>query len=463
MNLWPFKRPERRDSIGDYYDWHRARVEGDDPPVPVTENTALRLATVFAAIQVLSQSLASLPLRLMRTMPDGGAEPATGHPLYRMGLDGPNDDLTAYKWLLSAEAHRAGWGNSYAKIVRRGGRAVGLEPWEPVNVGLRKHIDGSVVYDHNPPDGPAESLPALDVLHVWWISHDNWRGLSPIRIGRETIGLGLSQQRFASGFYGTGLSPKGWVETDAPPNVLERWTGDFLKNFAGALNANKTPVLPRGFKLHTRQISPEDAQALESSKFNRSLIASVFRVPSALLQDYERSTFSNVTEQNRHFGQHTLRPNARMWTDELDKKLLADAERTAGYHFAFDFDELTRGDMAARYEAYARAVQAGWLSRNEIRAKEGLPSVDGADELLTPSNMLDGTQGGNPQAPRAKPPTPPPPKPDAGRKGWTKRDGTKPARSDDDLSGEHVDQPDEEMWTTWTDPITGHPCRIRKP
>ena len=469
MRLWPFKQRERREAIGDYYEWHASRVEGDDPPVQVTENTALRHASVYAAIQVLSQSLAVLPLRLVRTTPDGGTEPATGHPLSRIGESGPNDETTAYKWLLSAEAHRAGWGNAYAKVIRRGGRVAGLEPWEPQNVAPRKHADGSILYDHNPPDGPSETLSALDVVHVWWASHDGWRGLSPIRIGRETIGLGLRQQQFAASFYRNGLAPKGWLETDAPPNAMKRWLDEFADNFTGALNSHKTPILPRGMKLHTRQISPEDAQALESSKFNRSLIASLFRVPSSFLMDFERATFNNSTEQNRHFAQHTLRPNARMWTAELGAKLLSDAERAAGYRFVFDMDELQRGDMATRYESYGKGIQSGWLTRNEAREREGLPRIDGLDDPLTPSNMMDGASGGSPPGPRAHPPS----KPggiDTSRPSWTKNvprdsagDGTKLVRSDADAApGEYVELPEEEMWTTWTDPISGRLCRIRK-
>ena len=390
--MWPFRRNEKRGitSLGnasDYAAWLADRRGTSDAGVNVDENTALRLLYVFACINVLSQTLAQMPLRLMRREESGGAVPADDHPLYDLVSRSPSMGMSSYVWRNTAEAHRQGWGNCFTKIVRKGPYVDSLRLMRPNEVRPRLLPDQSVVYDYNPPEGPSEVLSALDVIHVLCVGFDGLMGYSPIQIGRDAIGLGLAIQSSGSQFFRNGSTVKGVIESEAPPNALRKFMDSFRENFTGAQNANKTPVLPKGMTYKPVSINPDDAQTLETMKYNRSQICGLYRVPPQFIMDLERSTFTNAVEMDLHFIKHTMVPHVVAWEQELDRKLLTEEEIKSGLFFRHDLDELLRGSTKQRYDSYHVGLQDGWLTRNEVRRREHMNEIDGLSEPLVPTGM----------------------------------------------------------------------------
>ena len=394
MAIWPFGGRERRNVVtpignaGAYADWLAERAGDTESGVRVDESSALRLLYVYACINVLAQTLAQMPLRLMRREPNGGAVPAEDHPLYDMVARSPELAMSSYVWRSTAESHRQGWGNCFTKIVRRRGRVDSLRLMRPDEVRIITVPKQSVVeYHYNPPEGESEVLSALDVLHVQNIGPDGSRGYSPIQIGRDAIGLGMAIQSSGSRFFRQGATVKGVIESDAPPNALKKFMDSFRENFTGLQNANRTPVLPRGMSYKSIMVNPEDAQTIETAKFSRSQICGMYRVPPQFVMDLERSTFTNAVEMDLHFVKHTMIPNAVNWEQELDRKLLTDDEIASGLFFRHNLDELLRGSTKQRYDSYHVGLQDGWLTRNEVRRREHMGEIDGLSEPLVPTGM----------------------------------------------------------------------------
>jgi len=355
----------------------------------VSENTAETLPVVYACINVLSQTLAHTPLELLKKNRDGGADKAINKSAYGLVNTKPNPEQTSFAWRETIEGHRNGWGNAYTQIIRENQVPIALRPLTPTQVEPQR-IKGNLVYQIYDGQGqPASTVFAQDMLHFAGRGWDGCKGYSPIQVAREAIGLGMAVHQFGSAFFGRGASPKGVIEAEVSANTLAPFVEEFKKNFGGLDNAQGTPILPKGMTYKPLSVNPNDAQALESMKYNRSEICGIYRVPPSFVMDLERSTFTNAVEMDLHFVKHTMVPIFTRYEQELDLKLLTDKERKMGYCFKFDLDGLLRGAMSDRYAAYHTALQDGWVSRAEVRMKENMPK--GSDELsefLTPNNMV---------------------------------------------------------------------------
>ena len=389
--MWPFSRRQKKSfGIGNaiaYGTRLADRYGASESGISVNEENSLRLLYVFSCIHVLSQTLAQIPLRLMKREKDGGSVVLGDNPLHHLVSLSPSEDMGSYVWRSTAEAHRQGWGNCFTKIVRDGPYIVALELMLPSETSIRMRPDRSIVYDYNPVDGPSETLSSLDVLHVPFISPDGRQGYSPIAIARDSIGLGMAIQSSGSSFFRNGATVKGVIESEYPPNALSNYAEAFRENFSGAQNANKTPILPKGMIYKAVSIPPDDAQTVETQKFNRTQICGMYRVPPSFIQDHERSTFTNAQHQDTSFVKYTIAPNATAWEQELTRKLLTKRQIGLGMYFRHDTDEISRGSTAERYAAYNVGLQGGWLMRNEVRRKENLSTMPGLDEPLVPTNM----------------------------------------------------------------------------
>lgn len=353
----------------------------------VSEHSAEALPVVHACINVLAQTLAHVPLEILQET-GNGIEKAKKHPLWKMvGLQ-PNPDQTSYTFRETLEGHRNGWGNAYAEIVRVGGRVLGLQIHYPDRTTPHRIEDGTLVYLVNDDSRGQRVVPAVDMLHFAGRGFDGCKGYSPIHIARETVGLGLAIHQYGASFFGNGASPKGIIESEVPSNTLAPFIEEFKKNYGGLDQAHGTPILPKGLTYKPTSINPDDAQTLETLKYNRTEICGIYRVPPQFVMDLERSTFTNAVEMDLHFVKHTMIPIFTNWEQELNKKLLTDREREQGYFFRFDVRGLLRGAAGDRYGAYHTALQDGWMSRNEVRQMEDLPTEDGLSEFLVPNNMV---------------------------------------------------------------------------
>ena len=322
-------------------------------------------------------------------MPNGqGNAPQVNHPLYNILKLQPNSRMSSYDWRVTIEGHRSGWGNGYAWVQRNPDKSIaGLELLFPDKTEP-KVVDGTLVYQTDV-GGQRVTLPGADVIHVHGMGYDGLRGYSPARIARESLGLGIAIHEFGGRFFSNGATPKGVIESEVPSNALIKWQEEFSAKFGSLENSHGTPILPKGLTYKPLSINPDDAQVLETMKYNRTEIAGLYRVPAQFIGDLERSTFTNAIEMDSHFTKHTMVPIFTSYEQELNSKLLTAAERRRGFFVKFNMGGLLRGDQASRYGAYHLALQDGWMERNEIRQLEDLSSVDEIDGFLQPTNMID--------------------------------------------------------------------------
>ncbi len=351
----------------------------------VTTETALKYTAVWGCVRIISESLAVLPLNLYRV--DGKKrEIARDHIAHQLVHDSPNDEMTSFVFREMMQAHLLTSGNAYAPIVRdSANRPRKLLPISPSEIEpVRKR--GRLAYKIK---GRDRLRDAANVLHIPGLGFDGIKGFSPIAMHREAIGLGLAAQEFGATFFGNGATLSGVLEVpgDLGDNGATRLRDQWNKAHSGTGNAHKTAVLEFGTKYQSIGVPPEDAQFLETRKFQITDIARIYRVPPHMLADLERATFSNITEQDLAFVKHTMIPWLVRWEQELNRKLLSQEERETMF-FKFNVAGLLRGDIKSRYESYQIGRQQGFLSVNDIRELEDMNPINGGDVYLEPLNMV---------------------------------------------------------------------------
>lgn len=366
---------------------------------PVTALGSMRSTAVFACVRVLAESVASLPLIVYQRL-EQGKQRAQGHRLYSLLHDLPNREMTSIELRETLMGHLALWGNAYCEIQRdRGGRVMGLWPLRPDRVDVVRGSDRRLYYrvtfgDELDPRPETVTLLDSQVMHIRGLGHDGIKGHSPIGLAREAVGLALATEEFGSRFFGNGARPGGILEhpgalsDKAHGRLRESWN----EMYQGLSRSHRVAILEEGMKYHEIGIPPEDAQFLETRKFQVNEIARLFRVPPHMIGDLERATFSNIEHQSLDFVIHSLRPWLVRWEQAITRDLLEPAER-ASYYAEHLVDGLLRGDIGARYEAYSQGRQNGWLSANDIREMENLNPIDGGDVYLVPLSMIPAAAG----------------------------------------------------------------------
>lgn len=353
--------------------------------IHVSPETAQKLTAVYACIYVLSSTLAQLPINVLRKV-DGRIVPGTDHPAHYLLHDEPNMWQTSYKWRETKQAHTLGWGNGYSRLVRGPrGDLQGIELCQPQSTQLlrngRRWVYGTLDDD----DQPLAVAPE-DMIHVRAIGSNGKVGISPIRQNAETIALGLAAVRYGKEFFEGGGRPTGIITLKSGSVKEDGW--ERLKKAwataAGKLrqSENKTLLLPADLDYKALTIAPEDAQFLETRKLTRSEIAGLFNVPAHMINDLEKATFSNISEQAIQFVRHSIMPWIVNWEQEINRKVFTRAERLAGYYVKFNLAGLLRGTPTERAEFYSRAILDGWMTRNEVRVFEDMNPITGLDSML---------------------------------------------------------------------------------
>ena len=208
---------------------------------------------------------------------------------------------------------------------------------------------------------------------------------SPIAIHRENLGLAKSAQEFGSEYFGSGGQMTGILSSDQP---LKKEQMDIIQHTWNKANTSGgTKLLPFGFKYSRISISPDEAQFIETRKFQAEEICRIFSVPPALVQLESQTTYNNVEQQNLMFARHTITPWAKRIEQEIDRKLIQLRERPEVYS-KFNLNDLFRGDMQARADFYTKMLQNGVLNINEVREKEDLNPTEGGDVHLVQVNQL---------------------------------------------------------------------------
>lgn len=358
----------------------------------VTERSAMQMTAVYACVRILSEAIAELPLHLYRYKEGGGKEKAIGHPLYLLLHDEPNPEMSSFVFRETLMTHLLLWGNAYAHIIRNGkGQVIALYPLMPNKMTVNRDTNGQLYYQYQRSSDEAHTmkgsmviLQPSDVLHIPGLGFDGLVGYSPIAMAKNAIGLAIATEEYGSKFFANGAAPSGVLEHPGtikdPSKVRESWQ----QTFGGSSNSNKIAVLEEGMKYTPISISPEQAQFLETRKFQINEIARIFRVPPHMVGDLEKSSFSNIEQQSLEFVKYTLDPWVIRWEQSIQRRLLAPDEKKS-YFVKFNVEGLLRGDYASRMNGYATARQNGWMSANDIRELENLdriPAEQGGDLYL---------------------------------------------------------------------------------
>lgn len=364
----------------------------------VTEHTAMQMTAVYACVRVLAEALAGLPIHLYRLKADGSREKATDHLLYQLLHDEPNPEMTSFVFRETLMTHLLLWGNAYAQIIRNGnGTVLGLYPLMPNRMKVDRDESGALYYEYTRSYGDPNTikkemtvrLSPRDVLHLPGLGFDGLIGYSPIAMARNAIGMGMACEEYGAKFFANGAAPSGILEHPGilkdPGRVRDSWQS----TFGGSENSGKIAVLEEGMKYTSIGIAPEQAQFLETRKFQINEIARIFRVPPHMIGDLEQSSFSNIEQQSLEFVKYTLEPWVVRWEQAMAKSLLLPGEK-GKYSICFNVDGLMRGDYLSRQNGYAIGRQNGWLSANDIRELENLdkiPAEEGGDLYLINGNM----------------------------------------------------------------------------
>lgn len=354
----------------------------------VNERSAMRTTTVYACVRIIAETVASLPLHTYRS--DGeGRKRAIDHPLYRLLHDEPNDEMTSFVFREALMTHLLLWGNAYAQIIRNGrGQVVGLYPLLPSRMAVDRDAKGRLYYEYAK-DSALYRLPTDDVLHVPGLGFDGVMGYSPIAMARNSIGLSLATEEYGGKFYANGARPSGLLTHPGTIKDPDRLRDMWNRNYGGAGNAGKVGILEEGMEYKPMSMTNEDAQFLETRKFQVEEICRIFQVPPHLVASLDRATFSNIESQSISFVTHTIRPWLVRWEQAINRALLSEKEKGA-YFVSFVVDGLLRGDYKSRMDGYAVGIQNGFLSPNDVRRLENLnpiPNEKGGDDYYQNGNM----------------------------------------------------------------------------
>lgn len=362
-------------------DWFTGGMQSKSG-VSVTEETALYSSAVYASIRILSETIASLPLPVYKRLNNGGKEKARDHPLYKILHDQPNEEMTAFSFWETLVSHINLWGNGYAEIeFNNAGSIVALWPLPPNKVKVKRNSKNKEIeYEIYLSNGNVKTLKSWQVLHIPGLGFDGLIGYSPIRMAREAIGLGIAAEEFGSRFFSNGTNIGGIIEH--PGKLSEpahkSLKADLNEKYEGLGKSHRLILLEEGMKFAKNTIPPNDAQFLETRKFQVTEIARIFRIPPHLIGDLERATFSNIEHQSIEFVIHTIRP----WLIRIEQAIKMKLFTNDTYFAEFLVDGLLRGDIKSRYEAYQIASQNGWFNADEIRELENMnPQSDGQGKV----------------------------------------------------------------------------------
>ena len=356
----------------------------------------MQMTAVYSCVRILSEAVAGLPLNIYRYNDSGGKEKALTHPLYRLLHDEPNPEMTSFAFRETLMSHLLIWGNAYAQVIRNArGEVVALYPLMPNKMTVDRDQNGRLfyLYQRGAEDSKAlgsESRVILsppDVLHIPGLGFDGLIGYSPIAMARNAIGLAIATEEYGAKFFANGAAPSGVLEHPGTLKDPQRIRDSWNAAHQGSENSHKIAVLEEGLKYTPIGISPEQAQFLETRKFQINEIARIFRVPPHMLADLEKSSFSNIEQQSLEFVKYTLDPWVVRWEQSMCRILLSESEKPA-YFIKFNVDGLLRGDYASRMSGYATARQNGWMSANDIRELENLDRI--APELGGDLYLING-------------------------------------------------------------------------
>ena len=347
----------------------------------VTPTTAQSVSAVYACVQAIAETTASLPLILFRRGEDGDRERAADHPLYRVLHDMANPEQTALEFREYMQAAVLLKGNAFARIVRGyDGQVRELWPLNPDNVQVRRTPSG-LVYEHSK-EGVLTRLLSHEVLHLRHrLGDDGVLGVSPIAAARGVVELAIAENEHGRNTFTNGAKLLGVLKVPSmlKPEQRTAIAASWASQHAGGSNSGRTAILESGVEFQPLSMSLEDASWIEARKLSVIEVCRLFRVPPSIVGAMEQSNYSNSVEMARQFATQTLRRHLVMWEQAIAAKCLTDAGRRA-YFCEHAVEGLLRGDSANRAAFYSSGISDGWLMRSEARKFENLPAIEGIDD-----------------------------------------------------------------------------------
>ena len=356
----------------------------------VNPKNAVQVSAVYACVRVIAETIASLPVGIYENT-DTDNRKATEHPLHRLLHDEPNPEMTSFVWRETVLSHLLLWGNSYSQIIRSGKTSIlGLYPLLPDRMEVDRDTAGKLTYKYTTTEGASVQLKPEDVLHIPGLGFDGIMGYSPIALEKNAIGLGIAAEEYGSNFFKNGARPSGILThpntVRDPKRLRESWNA----TYGGSTNGAKVAILEESMTFTPISLPNNEAQFLETRKFQVEEICRIFRVPPHLIGDLSRSTFANIEHQSIDFAMHTIRPWLVRIEQAMNRALFSENEK-GRFYVQFNIDGLMRGDYKSRMEGYAIARQNGWMSANDIRALENMNPIseeEGGSAYLINGNMI---------------------------------------------------------------------------
>ncbi len=356
----------------------------------VTVNSALQLSAVWACVRFVSETASTLPLKLYEEKADGSRELAKNHPLYNVLCKTPNYEMTQSRFMQFVVASILLWGNAYVEKKYIGKRIISLEPLLPQHVTVsRNKATGQLEY-HYTKDGVERKIDEKDIMHIRGFGIDGVMGVFTISKGRETFGTAMAAEQSAGKFFENGLQTSGFLSTADKLNDVQRSRlMGHISRFMGSRNAGRVMVLEHGMTYQGITMNPEAAQMLQTRAFEVEEICRWFRVLPIMIGHFDKqsSWASSAEAQDVQILKYTFRPLLVNIEQEISRCLIGRMESDVIYP-QFNVEGLLRADSVTRSNYYNSSLNNGWMSRNEVRAKENLPPIEGGDTYTVQSALM---------------------------------------------------------------------------
>jgi HK97 family phage portal protein len=354
--------------------------------VKLTPESAQKVSAWYRGRDILATSLAMLPLGMNQRLANGGGrDEADNHPLHDTLHRKPNPWQDSFVYRRQAMFHLIDHGNHYA-FIKPGPRGFADQLWpiHPTLVTPELLDSGTIAYSvRDPKRGTSRTFSQSDIFHLRGASDDGVTGKGVLEYARDSLGLGLVLETYASKLFSRGALNGGVIEVPGPMDKeAMQLTAETWKT---AMNDWHMPrVLPLGAKFTAAMMEPEKAQMILSRKFTVNDIARWLGLPPHMIGDLDRATFTNIEHQGQEFVTYSLGPWLSLWEFAINDQLVLAPLR---FYAEFIRDALVRGDIATRWAAYVSGTNAGILAINEVRVKENLKKVAGGDTPREPANI----------------------------------------------------------------------------
>lgn len=356
----------------------------------VSIDSAMRLSAVWACVRIISMSVAGLPLGIYRRLPDGSREDARDFPLYDVVHTSPNEDMAAFHFWQAVVASMLLWGNAYCEIHRSVGRVIALDFLMPSRVDVEVDDGGRLKYFFRPRKGPRREIKRENMLHIPAFTLDGRIGLSAIRYGADVFGAAMSADDAANSTFKNGMMPTVAFSVDKTLNPAQRVEfREYVQTISGALNAGRSPVLEAGVKPEMIGINPADAQLLESRGHSIEEICRWFGVPPWMVMKTDKGSNwgTGLEQQQIAFLTYCIMSYTAPIEQCVNKRCMTAVDRI-NYYAEYSLEAFLRADSSGRSAYLSTMAQNGFITRNEGRRKENMPSKPGGDVLTVQSNLV---------------------------------------------------------------------------